>query len=224
VGGVASVVRRLLVLAIAAAGLSGAAAPSASAPPDAATILQRSEARWQGMTSYQAPVTISGSVRAFIISVPVHMTGTQYYQAPDQQALHLNNPPSYARGLGSTLSAIGTPQTWLRDYAIASPVTQPHGHHMAYVLTGTPKRQGRVKTVTMSISATTYAIESMAFSYTNGATLVVTYVRHHGATQYHLPRQATVQAKFPAYSGNATITYGDYTLNQPIPATVFEQH
>jgi hypothetical protein len=194
------------------------------APLDAATVLQRSEAKWNGLSSYQVPVTVAGSVRVAFISVPVHMTGTQYYKAPDQQALHLNNPPSYARGLGDTLSTMGTPQTWLRDYAIAAPASQPHGHHTAYVLAGTPKKAGsRVKSMTMSVSATTYVIESITFAYNNGASLVVTFIHHAGISQYRLARSATVVAHFPGYSGNATITYGDYQLNQPIPASVFQQ-
>jgi outer membrane lipoprotein-sorting protein len=208
--------------------LLGAVGLAPTTPPapalDAATILQRSESRWQGLSSYQVPVAISGSVRVAILSVRFKMTGTQYYQAPDKQALHLDNPPSYARGLGNTLSTIGTPQTWLRDYAIAQPVSQPHGHHTAYVLTGTPKRESRIKTMTMWISATTYGIESIIFSYTNGASLTVTFQRRHGVTQYHLPRSATIVAKFPSYSGNAQIVYGDYQLNQPIPETIFAAH
>ncbi|MGA2760679.1 MAG: hypothetical protein ABSF08_10220, partial [Candidatus Cybelea sp.] len=179
----------------------GAASQTATAPPaptlDAAAILQRSQSRWQGLSSYQVPVAIGGRVRVAFVSVPFKMTGTQYYQAPDEQALHLDNPPSYARGLGNTLSTIGTPQTWLRDYAIAQPVSQPHGHHTSYVLTGTPKRESRIKTMTMWISATTYGIESIIFSYTNGAALTVTFQRHHGVTQYHLPHSATIVAKFP---------------------------
>jgi hypothetical protein len=206
----------------------GVAGVAATAPPvptlDAAAILQRTETRWQGLSSYQVPVTISGHVRVTFVSVPFKMTGTQYYVAPDEQALHLDNPPSYARGLGNTLSTVGTPQTWLRDYSIAQPVSQPHGRHTAYVLTGTPKRESRVKTMTMWISATTYGIESSIFSYTNGASLTVAFQRHHGATQYHLPRSATVVAEFPSYSGNAQIVYGDYLLNQPVPATVFASH
>jgi outer membrane lipoprotein-sorting protein len=201
------------------------AVPAISTPaPDAAAILLRSQAQWKSLNSYQVPVTISGSVRVSIISLPVRMTGTQYYQAPDRQALHLNNPPSAARGLGNTLSTVGTPQTWLRDYTIALPSTQPHGHHTSYVLAGTPKRTGNVKTMTMWVSARTYAVESVIFSYNNGATLTITFVHHPGLTQYHLPRSATVVAKFPGYSGNATITYGTYQLNQPIPTSVFQQH
>lgn len=211
-----------IALLITAAGASPATTPEAS--PDAATIVARSQTQWHGLESYQVPVTIGGHVRVAFISVPFKMTGTEYYQAPDQQALHLDNPPSYARGLGNTLSAIGTPQTWLRDYTIASPVEQPHGHHTAYVLTGTPNRTSRVKTMTVAFSDKTYGIESVVFAYTNGATLDITFSRHHGISQYHLPRSATVVAKFPSYSGNATITYGDYQLNQPIPASVFAQH
>lgn len=210
----------LLVVALAAANT----APTPS-PLDAATILQHSASAWQGLTSYQVPVTIAGSVRVTFISVPVHMAGTQYYQAPDQQALHIDNPPRLASGLGNTLSAMGTPQTWLRDYSMATPVAQQHGHHAAYELVGTPKRAStRVKNITMWVSAKTYAIESVGFSYTNGATLTVTFIHLHGISQYHLPRKATVVAHFPSYSGSATITYGTYQLNQPIPASVFAQH
>ncbi len=218
--------RRLAMPALVALGLAIGATPAPTlAPLDAATILQRSEAKWNGLSSYQVPVTIGGSVRVAFISVPVHMTGTQYYKAPDQQALHLDNPPSYARGLGDTISTMGTPQTWLRDYAIAAPASQPHAHHTAYVLVGTPKKSGsRVKSMTMSVSATTYVIESVTFAYTNGASLVVTFIHHAGISQYRLARSATVAAHFPSYSGSATITYGNYELNQPIPTSVFQTH
>jgi outer membrane lipoprotein-sorting protein len=202
--------------------LLSTAPPTTAPPPDAATILQRSQERWRGLRTYQVPVTVNGSVHVAIVSLPVRMTGTQYYEAPDQQALHLDNPPSFAKGLGNTLSTMGTPQTWLRDYAIGLPRTQPHGHHSAYLLTGTPKRESRVKSMTMWVSATTYVIESITFSYTNGATLVVTFAHHQGISQYHLPRSATVVAHFPGYSGNATITYGAYQLNAPLPATAFQ--
>jgi outer membrane lipoprotein-sorting protein len=200
------------------------AAPASNATPDAAAILQRSQNLWHGLNSYQVPVTISGSVHVAIISLPVHMTGTQYYQTPDQQALHIDNPPRLARGLGDTLSTLGTPQTWLNDYSIAAPATQPHGHHNSYVLVGTPKRSSRVKTMTMYVSASTYVIEGVTFAYTNGATLQVTFEHHHGISTYHLARIAKVVAKFPSYSGYATITYGDYSINKPIPPSVFEKH
>jgi hypothetical protein len=78
--------------------------------------------------------------------------------------------------------------------------------------------------MTMSVSATTYAVESITFGDTNGASLVVTFLHHPGLTKYHLARAATVAAHFPQYTGNATITYGTYQINQPIAAAVFQQH
>ena len=201
-----------------------ATVPSPAPSPDAATIIRRCQSAWLGLSSYQVPVTVSAHVRVSIISLPVNMTGTQYYQAPDRQALHLDNPPSFARGLGDTLSTMGTPQTWLQDYVIASPVVQPRGRHTAYVLTGTPKRSGsRVKTMTLEFSTATYVIENVNFAYTNGATLQVAF-QHHHVSQYHLARIATVTARFPSYSGVATITYGNYQLNQTVPASIFQQH
>ena len=71
--------------------------------------------------------------------------------------------------------------------------------------------------MTMWISATTYGIESIIFVYTNGASLTVTFQRHHGVTQYHLPRSATMVAKFPSYSGSAQIVYGAYRLINRYP-------
>jgi outer membrane lipoprotein-sorting protein len=192
--------------------------------PDATSALSRSERLWQRLNSYQVPVTINAHVRVGILSLPVRMTGTQYFRAPDQQALHLDNPPSFARSLGNTLSTMGTPQTWLRDYAVGNPAVEPHGHHTAYVLVGTPNHSGRVRSMTMWVSATTYVVESVAFAYNNGASLKVTFTHHHGISQYHLPRTAMVAAKFPGYSGDATINYGTYVVNQPIPDSVFLNH
>jgi hypothetical protein len=199
--------------------------PSPAPPADAAAILQRVESAWTGLTAYQVPVTVSGHVRAAILSLPVHMSGIQYYAAPDKQILVLHNPPRLARGLGDSLTNMGSPPTWTRDYDLALTGSQPRQHHGAYILAGPPKkRDSRVKTMTVSISATTYAIESVAFAYNNGARLVITLQRHHGLTPYHLPRTLTLTAKFPAYSGDATITYGAYEVNPTLPDSLFTPH
>ena len=46
-----------VALALGAAGLAATASPAPTL--DATTILQRSESRWQGLSSYQVPITIS---------------------------------------------------------------------------------------------------------------------------------------------------------------------
>jgi outer membrane lipoprotein-sorting protein len=116
---------------------------------------------------------------------------------------------------------MGEPQTWTVTYDIALKGTELHRKHLAYVLFGTPKKSGNVKDVTMWVNVKTYAIESVAFNYNSGATLNLE-LNHHGVSPYHLPTSVGVQANFPQYKGNATITYGKYTLNQPIPDSVFQ--
>ncbi|MBV8491651.1 MAG: hypothetical protein JO199_14085, partial [Candidatus Eremiobacteraeota bacterium] len=126
-----------------------------------------------------------------------------------------------AEGFETTVSSLGTPETWPLTYDIVLQGTDPHGKHPAYVLVGTPKQPGNVKTVTMRVSTKTYAIETVRVDYNNGAMLTLAFSRH-AASRYHLPIRATVQARFPSYSGNADITYGTYTLNQPVPDSVFQ--
>lgn len=199
----------------------GAAAPAPT--PDAATVIAGIQAYWSKVKSYEVPVSISGHARVSIVSIPFTMDGTEYYLAPDREALHLNNAPSAARGFENTIGSMGTPESWPRTYDIVLAGTQMHNGHNAYVLTGTPRRSGtNVKTVTMWVNTRTYAIMAVQFNYNNGAQLSVV-LSHHGKTLYHLPTTATLTAQFPSYSGSATITYGAYSVNVPIDAAVFQK-
>ncbi len=203
-----------------ATGASPSPAPSAAAPT-ASAVLAGITSYWKNLRSYEVPVTLDGSVKVSFISVPVALNGTEYYRAPDRQALHLNQVPSLAKGFENTMTSMGSPETWPNTYDIELHGTQPHGGHTAYVMVGTPRRPGNVKTVTMYVNTKTYAIENVAFAYNNGASLTVEF-SHHGNSPYHLPTSAKIQAKFPQYSGNANLHYGTYKINQPIPDSVFQ--
>jgi outer membrane lipoprotein-sorting protein len=202
---------------------NAALAQQSPAPPTTATdVLSRVESYWKNMESYKVPVVMSGSVKVKFISVPFRMDGTQYYQSPGKQALRLNNVPSLARGFENTVDNMGTPETWTVRYDITLTGTQQHGAHPAYVLVGTPKSTGNVKSVTLYVSEKTYAVQGMTFNYNNGATLVVAF-SHHGLSPYHEPTSATINANFPGYSGNAQVQYGTYTFNVPIDPAVFQK-
>jgi hypothetical protein len=41
--------------------------------------------------------------------------------------------------------------------------------------------------------------------------------------KYRLPKHETVDLKFPQYTGHATVDYGTYTINQPVPDSTFSQ-
>jgi hypothetical protein len=103
-------------LRIPAAVLLMLAATAATPPPatlhSVSAVLAGMQGPWQNLKSYQVPVTLSGSVRASFVSVPFTLKGTQYYRAPDRQAMHLDSAPAIAQQFQNTVTSMGTPQTW----------------------------------------------------------------------------------------------------------------
>ena len=214
--------RTLPLLLLVTLGATPSPAPTEKPPQNAADVLARAVANRHDLHSYQVPVTINGSVKVSFLSVPIAMNGTEYFKAPDKEAMHLNNVPSAAKSFSNTMNAMGTPQTWEANYDITLQGTTPHRNHTAYVLVGTPKHPGNVKTVTMWVNARTFAMESVAFAYANGSALGLEF-SHHGLSPYHLPTSIAVTARFPGYSGQARITYGTYQINVAVDDSVFAQ-
>jgi hypothetical protein len=217
----------LCVLIAALAAGSAAALPQTPQPSPAARnsaeVIAGMQSFWRDLKTYQVPVSLSGSVRVAFISVPFKAEGTEYYRAPNQQALHLDGAPSMARSFQTTVASMGSPQTWPLNYTMTLHGTQTNHNHLAYVLSGPPKKQGStVKTITMLVAAKTFVVETVTFSYQNGSVLTLDF-SHHGPSPYHLPTSIAVTAKFPSYSGSARLVYGTYETNVAIPASAFAQ-
>ena len=210
------------VVFLAAPSNAQTSAPAATATPANATqVLDHIQAYWKNLQSYQVPVTMQGSVKVSFISVPFSMDGTEYFRAPNQTKLKMNNVPSLAKGFEDTMANMGTPETWPKVYDIVLKGTATRKGHLDYVLYGVPRKPANVKNVTMWVNARTYAIVSVAINYNNGASLELD-LNHRGDSPYHLPTSIGVQANFPQYKGSATITYGKYQTNVPIPDSAFE--
>ena len=209
---------------LALAGVTPGPQPAATLAParTAAEVLARVAGTQTPLESFAVPVTIGGSARVSFLSVPFTVHGMQYFEAPNKQAMHLTDAPSLAQGFQNAVSTMGTPQTWEYVYDITLQGTQQRHKHFAYVLVGIPKRAANVKSFTMLVGEKSDAVESVDFAYTNGASLAVDFAHHH-AHPYHLPTSAIVTAHFPQYSGTATIQYGSYQLNVPIPDSVFQK-
>jgi hypothetical protein len=207
-------------MALTAAGAN----PMATIAParTAADVLARVAGTQTPLQSYAVPVVISGSVKVSFLSVPFTVHGTQYFKAPDKQAMHLTDAPSLAHGFQDAVSSLGSPQAWESTYDITLAGTQARHKHYGYVLVGIPKVHGNVKSFTMLVGEKSNAIETVDFAYNNGASLEIEFGHHH-AHAYHLPSSATIVAHFPQYSGAATVSYGTYTLNEPIPDSVFQK-
>jgi hypothetical protein len=209
---------RALAAALAIALLGASPAPATPAIGD---ILQSVGNARKGLTSYIVPVTMHGSVHVKILSVPFSMHGTEYYQAPDKQALHMVDVPKMAEGFSNMVGSLGTPSTWPQTYAISLQGTKAYAGRQDYVLIGVPRKSGNVKNVTVLVNPNTWAIDSAAFAYNNGSSVSLTL--SYGSNSYNLPVSANVSAKFPDYSGGASIDYAAYQTNVPVPASAFQQ-
>jgi hypothetical protein len=211
-----------LLVALAGAVASPQPSPSLAPAHTAADVLARVAGTQAPLQSFTVPVTISGSVRVSFLSVPFAVHGEQYFKAPDKQAMRLSDAPSLAQGFQNAVTTMGTPQTWEYAYDITLEGIRVRHKHSAYVLVGTPKRPANVKSFTMLVGTKSNAIEAVDFSYQSGATLDVEFAHHH-AHPYHLPTGAIVIAHFPQYNGTAQIQYDAYSLNVPIPDSMFQK-
>ncbi len=196
-------------------------ASPAPATPAIGDILQAIGNAREGLTSYIVPVTMHGSVHVKIVSVPFSMRGTEYYQAPDKQALHMVDVPKMASGFSNMVGSLGTPSTWPQTYAISLQGTKAYAGRQDYELVGVPRKGGNVKNVTVLVNPNTSAIDTAAFAYNNGSSVSLTLT--YGSNSYNLPVSANVNAHFPDYSGGATIDYAGYQTNVPVPASAFAQ-
>jgi hypothetical protein len=194
--------RRFLSLLVIVAALAAAPA-AANAPPSVAAIVARMEA-----------------VRNGLISVHFTMKGTEYFKAPDRDALRMTQVPKMASGFKNTIVSIPPPAAWPEIYGMRDSGSETYGSDRVFVLTGTPRKGGNVTSVTMLVDASTYALDAISYAYKNGSTLG--FQLQHGGNPYRLPTGAAVSAHFPAYRGTANVIYGAYETNVPIPESVFE--
>jgi hypothetical protein len=192
---------------------------TASAPPTVGTIVSRMEAVRSGLRSYSVPITISGSVRNGLISVHFTMIGTEYFKAPDREALRMTKVPKIASGFKNTIASIPPSAAWPELYVMRVEGSQAYGSGRAFVLTGTPRKAGNVSSVTMLVDTSSYMLDAITYAYKNGSSLG--FAMQHGTNPYGLPAAAAVTAHFPEYRGTANIVYGTYATNVSLPDSVF---
>jgi hypothetical protein len=210
--------RRLLALFSFCSALAALPA-AAAAPPNVTTIIARMEKARSGLTSYQVPVTMSGSVRDGLIAVHFRMKGMEYFKAPDREALRMTQVPKIASGFKNTIASIPPPGAWPEIYTMSVQSVQGSGTNRVYVLSGIPRKGGNVTSVTMQVDGTTFARDAISYAYKNGSNLA--FQLQHGGNPYRLPTGAAVSAHFPQYHGSANVVYGTYQTNVAVPDSVF---
>jgi hypothetical protein len=191
---------------------------AAQTAPSASAILDRMAANIHGLDSYAVPVHIDAKVRTGIASVPARMDGDRYFQAPDTSQLRLHSVPAVAKSFSNMYASLGTPVTWPKTYNITVQKDCASIPATMLCLGATYKRPANVDHILMGVDSTTYAPLKVLWFYKNGSTISMNIDETLVDGKYWLPQREVVDVSFPGYHGHATVTYGAYQINVPIPA------
>jgi len=198
------------------------AQPSATAPVTVQDVLGRMVANREGLNSFTVPIAFSISVHE-IVSVSISPTGIRYFQRPDQEALIMHKVPGPAKSFQRIFAGLGTPETWPSQYQISLVTPDLASGNGIYELRGVPNKGGSVDHILLDVSQTTYEPVKARWFYKNGATIVMSIVNAMAGDKYLLPKTETLDIHFPSYKAHAVANYGEYSINTPIPDSVWQQ-
>jgi hypothetical protein len=209
-------------MALALLGATPAPSPMASQNPTVGDILARMAAARKGLTSFSVSVHFDVKIhRPLSVSLP--LDGVRYFEWPDKGALEMRSVPAVAKAFQQTYAGLGTPETWPGQYDLSLvPLDQPASATM-YELKGVPKSGGNVDHILLDVDRDSYAPIRARWFYRNGATIDMAIENAQVNGMFLLPKTETLDVAFPSYAGHAVVHYSDYTVNQPIPASVWQQ-
>ena len=178
-------------------------------------LLRRAADPNPGLNSYTADAHLSATLH---ILAPIHREydGKVYYLKPKRKIEFTNVTGSFARFKDLVTSTPSYDEA-MQQYTIAP--QGDDGKSSTYVLA--PKNTGsRVKNVTLQVDDSNALIDRATWAYNNGGTLSFAE-RYEDVGAYHLPGSADIEARFPGYSVDGTITFAAYAPNEPVSPTVF---
>jgi hypothetical protein len=192
---------------------------AATSPPAAQTpsmsLLERATNPNPTLNSYTANAQLSAILHAVI---PIHKSfdGNVYYLRPKRK-ISLNGVSGALSKFKDLVTTTPTYEEAMAQYSI-KPLTD-NGKVSTYSLV--PKKSGgRVKELVLTISDRMAFMRTAQWNYTNGATLAFTQT-YMKVGDYQLPRKADINAHFPGYSVQGTLTFSNYQPNAPVAPSVF---
>jgi hypothetical protein len=195
---------------------------SASTQATVVSILGHMDANRAGLNSFKVPVAFAVTLHKFI-AINLNLDGTRYFQIPDKEALVMHAVPAEAKAFQKIFAGLGTPETWPTHYDVSLVSLAPPDSTTMYELKGIPKHSGNVDHILLDVSQTTYEPLKARWFYKNGATIVMAIANAIAGDRYLLPKTETLDINFPSYNAHAVANYGAYSINTPIPASVWRQ-
>lgn len=178
-------------------------------------LLQRATDPNPGLNSYTGTAHLSATLH---IIAPIHkeFDGNVYYLRPKRK-IEFTNVSGTLSQFKDLVSSTPSYDEAAAQYRITP--QSDDGVHSSYLLV--PKNTGsRVKSLTVFVNDQTALIDRAQWAYNNGGTLSFENTYGNVGT-YHLPSAANIQARFPDYSVDGTITFANYVPNAPVSPAVF---
>jgi hypothetical protein len=207
---------------LAAAASAGNPTPAAPGSPTAADVLGRLVAARRGLNSYSVPIHFNLTVHKGI-SVSAQLEATRYFQAPDKEVLEMKSLPSIAKQFRYIYTGVGTPETWPSQYDVTFAQAQT-ADSKTYQLRGVPKNNPNLSYALLDVARDTFAPVAAQLYYKNGGTIALQFENAPVEGGFLLTAVETIDIAFPDYKVHAVGHYGTYSINQPIPGSVWQQN
>jgi hypothetical protein len=198
-----------------------AAAPAQTRPQlDGDELLARATAAPR-LRSYAVPVSFAVHLHK-PIGIRSKVEGTAYFKSPSQTALSITKATGIVGGFFKGAYKLDmVPQAWPRSYHVVAVTPSVAGGTPVWLLRAEP-RAAADDLAQVVFTLTRPALQPIAaqWQYTDASSIALTYVNEQ-VGPYMLPARAAVVVDKPHYKLDADATYGNYSLNAPVPDSVF---
>ncbi len=178
-------------------------------------LLRRATNPNPSLNSYTATAQLSATLH---VIAPIHESydGKVYYLRPKRK-IEFQNVSGSLNQFKNLVTATPSFDEAMLQYTITPQAND--GSESSYLLV--PKKPGsRVKSVTVRVNDQSGLIDRAQWAYTNGGSLAFNET-YESVGAYHLPSAANIEARFPGYSVDGTITFANYIPNAPVAPSVF---
>jgi len=197
------------------------AAPARSAPRlDGDQLLARATAA-PHLRSYAVPVSFAVHLHK-PIGLRSQVEGTAYFESPTQAALAITKASGIVGGFFKGAYNLDmVPQAWPHKYHVVAVTPSVADGSPVWLLRAEPRAAtGDLKQVVFTVTRPALQPIAAQWQYQDASSIQLTYVNERVGS-YMLPERATVAVDKPHYKLDADATYGSYSLNAPVPDTVF---
>jgi hypothetical protein len=194
----------------------------ASAPGGGDALLRRAATANGALQSFTVPVHFDVMIHKFI-SMRVGVDGTNFFRAPDEEALIVTKTPPLIGGAfrGNYTNLVTLPQVWPARYKVQRVRIIERDDQALFELFARPRAaDDDVDHVIFDVTRNGCEPVAASWFYRDGSTIKVT-IANAPVGEYMLPSSETIVVSMPGNHFEATAHYGQYDLNAAVPQSVF---